>query len=98
MAKISNLPLRVDAVEKPLGFQVRMLAQEFARIEAAGGVILLICAIIALVWANSSLSETYFHFWESEFTIGFGEAAISLPLIEWINDGGLENGASGRCW
>ena len=82
-----DLESLIDAVEKPLGFQVRMLAQEFARIEAAGGVILLICAIIALVWANSSLSETYFHFWETEFAIGFGESAISLPLIEWINDG-----------
>ncbi len=82
-----DLESLVDAIEKPLGIQVRMLAQEFVRIEASGGILLLICAIIALVWANSSISETYFHFWEIDFGIGFGERMLSLPLIEWINDG-----------
>jgi NhaA family Na+:H+ antiporter len=82
-----DLESLIDAVEKPLGVQVRMLAQDFVRIEASGGILLLICAIIALVWANSSISETYFHFWETDFGIGFGERMLSLPLIEWINDG-----------
>jgi len=82
-----DLESLIDAVEKPLGVQVRMLAQDFVRIEASGGIILLICAIIALVWANSAISESYFHFWETEFALGFGERIISLPLIEWINDG-----------
>lgn len=82
-----DLESLIDAVEKPLGVQVRMLAQEFMRIEASGGIILLICAIIAIIWANSSFSETYFHFWETEFKLGFGEAGIGLPIIEWINDG-----------
>jgi NhaA family Na+:H+ antiporter len=82
-----DLESLLDAVEKPLGVQVRMLAQDFARIEASGGIVLLISAIIALVWANSSLSESYFHFWETELALGFGQAVFSLPLIEWINDG-----------
>jgi NhaA family Na+:H+ antiporter len=82
-----DLESLIDAIEKPLGVQVRLLAQDFVRIEASGGIILLICAIIALVWANSYLSESYFHFWESEVTLGFGQAVFSLPLIEWINDG-----------
>jgi NhaA family Na+:H+ antiporter len=82
-----DLDSLIDAVEKPLGVQVRLLAQEFVRIEASGGIFLLICAIIALVWANSALSESYFHFWETELALGFGQVAFSLPLIEWINDG-----------
>ena len=82
-----DLESLIDAVEKPLGVQVRLLAQEFVRIEASGGIILLIAAILALVWANSSYAESYFHFWETEFALGFGQFAFSLPLIEWINDG-----------
>ena len=82
-----DLESLIDAIEKPLGVQVRLLAQDFVRIEASGGIILLICAIIALLLANSFLAESYFHFWETEFSIGFGENAVSLPLIEWINDG-----------
>lgn len=83
-----DLESLIDAIEKPLGVQVRLLAQDFVRIEASGGVILFICAIIALVWANlAATAESYHHFWETEFAIGFGEMMISLPLIEWINDG-----------
>jgi NhaA family Na+:H+ antiporter len=82
-----DLESLIDAVEKPLGVQVRMLAQDFVRIEASGGIVLLISAILALVWANSSLAESYFHFWETEFALGFGQFTFSLPLIEWINDG-----------
>jgi NhaA family Na+:H+ antiporter len=82
-----DLESLIDAVEKPLGVQVRMLAQDFVRIEASGGIVLLISAILALVWANSSFAETYFHLWETEFSLGFGQFAFSLPLIEWINDG-----------
>ncbi len=82
-----DLESLIDAVEKPLGVQVRLLAQEFVRIEASGGIILLISAILALLWANSSISETYVHFWETELALGFGQSAFSLPLIEWINDG-----------
>ena len=82
-----DLESLIDAVEKPLGVQVRLLAQEFVRIEASGGIILLISAILALLWANSPSSETYFHFWETELALGFGQSAFSLPLIEWINDG-----------
>jgi NhaA family Na+:H+ antiporter len=82
-----DLESLIDAVEKPLGVQVRLLAQEFVRIEASGGIVLLIAAIIALVWANSSFSESYFHFWETELALGLGQFAFSMPLIEWINDG-----------
>lgn len=82
-----DLESLIEAIEKPLGVQVRLLAQEFVRIEAAGGIILLICAILALLWANSALSESYFHFWETELSLGFGQFAFTLPLIEWINDG-----------
>jgi NhaA family Na+:H+ antiporter len=82
-----DLESLIDAVEKPLGVKVRMLAQDFVRIEASGGIVLLISAILALVWANSSFAETYFHFWETEFSLGFGQFAFSLSLIEWINDG-----------
>jgi NhaA family Na+:H+ antiporter len=82
-----DLESLIEAIEKPLGVQVRLLAQEFVRIEASGGIILLISAILALLWANSANSETYFHFWETELAVGFGQFAFSLPLIEWINDG-----------
>lgn len=82
-----DLESLIEAIEKPLGVQVRIFAQEFARIEASGGVILLICAIIALLWANSPFAASYYHFWETELAITIGGLSFSHHLIEWVNDG-----------
>jgi NhaA family Na+:H+ antiporter len=61
--------------------------QEFLRQEASGGIILLICTVLALVWANSALADSYQDLWHTKFTIGFGNFALSKALILWINDG-----------
>jgi Na+:H+ antiporter, NhaA family len=59
---------------------------EFTRLEAAGGLVLLFCAVAALTWSNSPWSDSYFNLWQTPFTIGFGDSTISKPLLLWIND------------
>lgn len=61
--------------------------QEFLQTQAAGGVILLACAVIALIWANTPAGASYFALWETIVTVGAGSFAISKPLLLWINDG-----------
>jgi hypothetical protein len=61
--------------------------QEFAKLEASGGILLLLCTVTALVWANSPWADTYFSFWRTTLTVGFGEVLLSKPLLLWINDG-----------
>ncbi|MCF8241452.1 MAG: Na+/H+ antiporter NhaA [Melioribacteraceae bacterium] len=61
--------------------------QEFIKNEAAGGILLIAATVIALVWANSGFGDLYKSIWETKFTIGFGEYALSKPIILWINDG-----------
>ncbi len=61
--------------------------QEFAKIEAAGGILLLVCTAAALVWANSPWADTYFSLWQTKVTVGVGEFMLSKPLWLWINDG-----------
>lgn len=61
--------------------------QEFARIEASGGILLLVCTVVALAWANSPWAGTYFSLWQTKLTVGFGEFVLSKPLLLWINDG-----------
>lgn len=77
----------LDAVEKPLGVQVRMVFQEFARIEASGGILLLACAVLAILWANSAWAETYFQLWKTDLGITLGNFQYSNYLLKWINDG-----------
>ena len=61
--------------------------QRFLKIEASGGILLLIFTIIALVWANSAFSESYHSVWETKLAIRLGDFDMSKSLLHWINDG-----------
>jgi NhaA family Na+:H+ antiporter len=55
--------------------------------EAAGGVVLMLATLAALVLANSGLADLYSQVLHLKFTIALGENGLSKPLILWINDG-----------
>lgn len=61
--------------------------QRFIKAESFSGVLLFGATIIALIWANSPMSESYQDLWQ--FKIGISSEAFELkkPLILWINDG-----------
>lgn len=59
----------------------------FFKSEAASGVILLICAIAAMVIANSDLASSYDHILHRYITIGYRELSLSMSVLHWINDG-----------
>jgi len=61
--------------------------QAFLHTQAAGGVLLLGAAVLALVWANSPLAPAYTALWSTPFTVGGGPIVISKPLLLWVNDG-----------
>ena len=67
--------------------QVLMPFQEFFRSKSTSGILLIAGALAALVWANSPWAESYDALWETRFTVGFGAAALSKPVILWVNDG-----------
>lgn len=74
-------------IQKPLGVQVRNLFQRFTRLQASGGILLLISTILALVWANSPWAHTYFELWETNLSITLGNFSLSEHLLEWVNGG-----------
>lgn len=61
--------------------------QEFAQNSAAGGILLILFTVIALIWANSGWAASYTNLFSTVLTIGAGDALIAKPLILWINDG-----------
>jgi NhaA family Na+:H+ antiporter len=61
--------------------------QDFLHDEAAGGIVLVACAIAAVVWANSPWADTYASFWGHYLTLGWGPAALTEDLQHWVNDG-----------
>lgn len=61
--------------------------EEFFKLESASGILLLSCAALALIWANSPFADKYKEILNFHLTIGYGELALSKTLIHWINDG-----------
>lgn len=59
----------------------------FLRSEASGGVILLICAILAVLIANSPWGESYEHALHTPIAIGLGAFSLEMGLLHWVNDG-----------
>lgn len=69
--------------------RVRSNLLEFMRLEAAGGIVLLVGAVIALIWVNVH-GDSYHDVWDYHIEFGltlFGEAfAIDEHLKGWVND------------
>jgi Na+:H+ antiporter, NhaA family len=59
---------------------------EFLQDEVAGGLLLLVAAVVAVVWANSPWSDAYFDLWSTHVEVGIGSASIDLSLQHWVND------------
>jgi len=53
----------------------------------AGGIVLLACAAVAMVWANSPWAHSYHALWETPITLAVGARGAQLTLHQVINDG-----------
>ena len=60
--------------------------EEFIHRQTTSGVLLMICAVVALVIANSPLRHEYEHFLHTEIGLSFGGAGFSLSIHHWINE------------
>nr|EPB93967.1 Na+/H+ antiporter NhaA [Pseudomonas plecoglossicida NB2011] len=61
--------------------------ERFLHIEAVSGIVLLIAAVVALVWANSPAASSYEALWHAPVTFGVGSLVFSQSLHFWVNDG-----------
>jgi len=55
------------------------------RKETVGGALLVVAALVALLWANSPLSDSYFQL--RAIRVGYGPWNLDLSLGEWASDG-----------
>jgi NhaA family Na+:H+ antiporter len=76
---MANAQPKIDTILEPF---VR-----FARLEAAGGILLLASTAAALIWANSPWAPSYEALWHVPVSVGFGPQVLSQDLHHWINDG-----------
>jgi NhaA family Na+:H+ antiporter len=89
---VIDVDLYTDALAEresgtPVGRLVAPLAR-FFRIEASGGVVLLLATAAALILANwPAVSGTVADFWEKVIGIEVGDFSLHKSLLHWINDG-----------
>ena len=60
---------------------------DFLKQESAGGILLMLAATVALILANSPLSNYYSLLIDTPVEIRVGNLEIAKPLLLWINDG-----------
>jgi len=59
----------------------------FMRLESAGGIILLLSTLLAMLIANSPLSHFYEGLLDTTVAVQVGALEINKPLLLWVNDG-----------
>lgn len=72
-------PVPVEKVTAPF--------KRFLALSSAGGVLLLLCTVIAMVWANSGLADAYHYiFHDLYLKVQVGDYYVGHGLAHWIND------------
>ncbi|ACO47399.1 Na+/H+ antiporter NhaA [Deinococcus deserti] len=59
----------------------------FVRSESFAGLLLVLTAIMAFIWANSPWRDVYFTLQHTHLALSAGTAALDLSLEHWVNDG-----------
>ena len=80
-------PHVTGAVQALLPDRAVRAMREYFRLEAAGGILLIAAAALALIFANSPLQEFYDGFRQIPVQMRIGALEIAKPLLLWINDG-----------
>jgi NhaA family Na+:H+ antiporter len=61
--------------------------REFMRLGAAGGIVLMLAAVLAMLMANSPLAPIYQLLLDLPVEVRIGPLEVAKPLLLWINDG-----------
>ena len=64
----------------------RTMLERFVHSETSGSVLLFVATVVALVWANSPWSGSYFAIWKLPLNVG-RRPLFSMDLHHWIDDG-----------
>ena len=82
----SHLPPETWLPARRLAMAVARPIESFLHVEAASGIVLLVAAAVALVWANSPFGESYAQIWHWPIAIGVGTWHVEHELHFWINE------------
>jgi len=61
--------------------------EHFLHAQTTTGIVLMVMTILALILANTPLTETYSHFFHMKIDFNVGDWKLSHSIHHWINDG-----------
>ena len=64
----------------------RVLMHRLLHSDMTGGVLLLVCAVVAVLAANIPTMSGLHGLWNTELSVSFGDSTLSMPLRAWIDD------------
>ncbi|MEB3245188.1 MAG: Na+/H+ antiporter NhaA, partial [Vampirovibrionales bacterium] len=83
MTPLPDAPPKVKTtVLKPFS-----LFRRFMALESAGGILMILAALAAFIWANSSYQQGYQTFLNVPIGFKAGNVVLVWPLLSWVNDG-----------
>jgi NhaA family Na+:H+ antiporter len=77
----------LEALERPVAAQIHRGARAFANLPAAGGMVLILAAVLALICANTPLAPYYRAFVQMPVGIGAQNRIFSLTVANWFSEG-----------
>ena len=80
-------PTQSEPRRRVLVAQLAQPVRTFLANEAGSAGLLLGATLLALVWANSPLSDSYVSLWHTELAVRLGDAQIAKDLGHWVDDG-----------
>lgn len=78
---------RVFRVGESLGELLLRPVHSFASLQFSGGLLIVLMAAVALVWANSPWGESYHNLWLTKLSVGALDRTLDKSIHFWINEG-----------
>jgi len=77
----------LEALEQPVGARVHRTARAFANLPTSAGLVLLLAAAAAVLWANSPFASIYRHLVGTRLGLGPMDGLLSLSIANWCAEG-----------
>lgn len=78
---------RQEALGKLRMTEIRNIFNTFFHNESTGGILLLVCAVFAVLATNIESLSAFDNFWERPAGVSVGDFSIGMSIRHWVNDG-----------
>ncbi|MBL4636678.1 MAG: Na+/H+ antiporter NhaA [Kofleriaceae bacterium] len=83
---LEQIPPEASPRARRIALKLLRPVEKFLHVQTSSGILLLLIAVVALIWANSPWASSYEELLHTPISLGFGEHFFARSLHFWIND------------